>query len=1581
MFVRRIISLVLLITMLFSPTTAFMGELLLDESKNLTITDNNPPDQGEIVDLRGTRAESNNINMVSKMLFGPSTDVHVVGNYAYVTAGCSLLIFDVTDPGDPTLEGFYDADSAINGIFVEGNYAYLANSYSGLNIVDLNDPSSPTSVKTVFIYGSAIDVYLSGTYAYVAQSYIISGFRGISVVNVQIPQTAEVVGTYESDGTPYCLMVSGDYAYVASEGEGFLILDVSNPTVDPTFVGLNDTYSDPMTPYTRDVFVREPYAFVVDYFNDFHVFNITDPSDPLGVAFVETDGDPMELTLNGDYAYIADGDAGLTIIDISVPTTPGPPINHGTLDSAFSIFVEGTFAYLAIWGYGLQIVDVSGSPPVPTDEGGWITGYYSEDIHVVGNYAYIADEEGGLKILDVSDPSYPVLLGFHETGGWSSAVFVEGDYAYLAEGWDGITVVDVNNPTSPTFAWSFNIPFGNAEGIFVLGSYAYAAYYDDGLRIININTQEEVGDVPAHHYSYSVHVIDYGDFVFAYVGDSRGLIIANVTDPDNPSEEGFLELTTSGYVDIYVTGSYAYLADSDGGLTIVDITNSSNPTLVDTYDLSLSRGVYAKGTTVYVTNSDRLVAVDSLTLTELGYFEPGCNPVKVQVVGQYAYVAAMQGGSYILDISQVMDTTPPQVESTLPESGTIDVSRETDIEITFNENLDHGSSEDAFFISPTVNGEFNWNGNTLIFTPEMELDPETDYTVTIEATAMDTADNTLDGNKNGNEEGSPTDDASFGFTTSAIPPTVETVFPDDGSTSVIINTHMNITFSKPMDQTSTRNAFSYSDGVSTWTATSGDITWSDGDRTMIFTPDNLLENDKMFNVTVASTAQDTGGTPLDGDGDGIGGEEGEDDYTWSFTTAKPPPQILSTQPKDGALNQPVDITIIINFSKTMNRMSVEDAFNYTNGLTVWDAGDGIVSWSDNDKKFSFIASSAFGWGMKYEVGIAHTAMDITGIFLDGDEDLIPGEVGQDDYSFSFTTIPLPPRIFSTSPGHGSSNIMPNTEIIIDFSTSMDRTSTRNAFSYTDGFTTFKSSSGQISWSNGDRTMTFESATEFAYEQTYIFTIAHTATDSEGAPLDGDYDGVGGEGVQDDYSWSFTTIPTPPKVLSVTPGFGANKVEADTDIVIRFSKSMDHSSVEGAFSYEYPGLLWPYDIDDGNVSWSSDSRTMTFEPDEQLDYETVYTVIIDSSAKDEDGITLDGNRNGLPEADDDYSWTFTTIKEPPKLVSVEPDEDAEDVAVDADIVITFNRSMDKDATESAFSYTYEGSDEVYEIRTGTPEWTDSDKTLTFTPDADFAEGVTYTITIDDSAKDAEGVIFEGFEWEFTTKVNSPPVLKTGGVNPDSGDASEPYTFSVVYSDADDDEPRFVKVVIDGAAWKMQESDTSTGDFIEGKVYELEIELDAGDHTYYFEAENEQHVVRLPSGESVRSLNVTGKEKELIMGIFEEEYSGIPTMVCGALGIIILIAIIISVILITKRRRAGRAGEAGEEMMTFETFDAEGGETMTFLPEDEEDLMSFTAFEEEEPVIIQCPECNQHLKVTPSVRPFMFPCKCGAKLMLK
>jgi len=89
------------------------------------------------------------------------------------------------------------------------------------------------------------------------------------------------------------------------------------------------------------------------------------------------------------------------------------------------------------------------------------------------------------------------------------------------------------------------------------------------------------------------------------------------------------------------------------------------------------------------------------------------------------------------------DVTAPWVSSTLPNNNDTGVPVNTTIEATFSEAMNIALAEVAFSILPAVTGSFSWSGNTMIFTPAVNLNSNTIYTMTINTAAEDIVGNPL----------------------------------------------------------------------------------------------------------------------------------------------------------------------------------------------------------------------------------------------------------------------------------------------------------------------------------------------------------------------------------------------------------------------------------------------------------------------------------------------------------------------------------------------------------------------------------------------------------------------------------------------------------------------------------------------------------------------------------------------------------------------------------------------------------------------------------------------------------------------
>jgi hypothetical protein len=146
------------------------------------------------------------------------------------------------------------------------------------------------------------------------------------------------------------------------------------------------------------------------------------------------------VAVSGSYAYVADGYAGLRVIDVSNPSSPREVGFYDTPGYASGVAVSGTYAYVADRGAGLRVIDVS-NPSSPREVGFYDTPGGAWGVAVSGTYAYVAAYDAGLRVIDVSNPSSPREVGFYDTPGYAWGVAVSGSYAYVADGAGGLVIL------------------------------------------------------------------------------------------------------------------------------------------------------------------------------------------------------------------------------------------------------------------------------------------------------------------------------------------------------------------------------------------------------------------------------------------------------------------------------------------------------------------------------------------------------------------------------------------------------------------------------------------------------------------------------------------------------------------------------------------------------------------------------------------------------------------------------------------------------------------------------------------------------------------------------------------------------------------------------------------------------------------------------------------------------------------------------------------------------------------------------------------------------------------------------------
>jgi hypothetical protein len=250
------------------------------------------------------------------------------------------------------------------------------------------------------------------------------------------------------------------------------------------------------------------------------------------------------------------------------------------------LFMSSGIAYLAMWDGGLCLVDVS-DPEDPVYLDSIPVEGLARDVFVKNGYAFVDGVWGGLNSVDVVDPTNIVFADSYDTSGNAVASLVDDDdYAYVADMHEGLKILDVLYPTDMTLAGSVNTP-GEAKALAKSGRYVLVADGASGVQVVDVsrvNQPRIVRQVPTQGDACGIQIVSN----LAYVANGWGGIhILDITNPSNAFTIGSSPLGfgygygygygySYGVRAISVLGDMAYLACATQGIQVVDIRTPTN---------------------------------------------------------------------------------------------------------------------------------------------------------------------------------------------------------------------------------------------------------------------------------------------------------------------------------------------------------------------------------------------------------------------------------------------------------------------------------------------------------------------------------------------------------------------------------------------------------------------------------------------------------------------------------------------------------------------------------------------------------------------------------------------------------------------------------------------------------------------------------------------------------------------------------------------------------------------------------------------------------------------------------------------
>ena len=223
-----------------------------------------------------------------------------------------LKVFDRTDPVYLEEIAAWTDDYTVYSLYFDGTYAYCGG-YDYFSAVDLTNPSEPvTADQSSFWDAMALDA--EGDWAYAANYW-----GGLQPFDISDPYNI-LPGTPAAlppGGWPSELDIAGDYMYLADRYVGIVVLDRSDPAAPSAVNSFGNTNVTSVLA-TGDVLLTLTWS-------DGALTSYDIGSNPVSPPILDTTTDGpgssgAHVVVLGDYAYVSGQSYGLVVYDISDPS-------------------------------------------------------------------------------------------------------------------------------------------------------------------------------------------------------------------------------------------------------------------------------------------------------------------------------------------------------------------------------------------------------------------------------------------------------------------------------------------------------------------------------------------------------------------------------------------------------------------------------------------------------------------------------------------------------------------------------------------------------------------------------------------------------------------------------------------------------------------------------------------------------------------------------------------------------------------------------------------------------------------------------------------------------------------------------------------------------------------------------------------------------------------------------------------------------------------------------------------------------------------------------------------------------------
>jgi len=500
-------------------------------------------------------------------------NIWVDSNYVYAAAGViGMVIIDISDPASPEIVTTFNTDGDTKTVVVRDTVAFIAerhiypSSYS-FQIVNIANIHNPVTIGYLTRdLGWNKDLLVDGNYAYLANSY-----RGFIIINISNLTQPLIIAQLEDNTYPWNLAKSGDLFFMDYGFDSLQVFDVSNPE-SPELAAEYD-----LSAYASDFDVSSEYMFRACSYSGLSILDVSDVYNISQISEYNTPGATNQVFNIGGYLYLYEAGFGLRIHDLSNPANPNRVFNY---ENAYCSGYDLANDYLyALDGTGLELIDVT-NPSRPAQAFYYHLENSFDGICVNEPYIYFTSFNEGVFVYERTEQDGLEYIRGYANNNFSFDVEIENNIGYFSQGF-ALQIYDLTNPEDSVLLSSI-MPTSGAGQLFVNNSYVYTQCEDGQLtsNISIIDATNPLSPVPASLLTLPGPVSDicfYNEQGYFSVYPNE----LHVYDLSNPYNPIFLcSCSTPGFIrETQPLGDYVYVADNSS-LIILHYT----PTGLDELD-------------------------------------------------------------------------------------------------------------------------------------------------------------------------------------------------------------------------------------------------------------------------------------------------------------------------------------------------------------------------------------------------------------------------------------------------------------------------------------------------------------------------------------------------------------------------------------------------------------------------------------------------------------------------------------------------------------------------------------------------------------------------------------------------------------------------------------------------------------------------------------------------------------------------------------------------------------------------------------------------------------------------------------